>query len=124
MKGVGTDEESILTLLTSCSNAQDPGARVDEVQVEQDNQALFPVGEFKWGTDEDKFITILGMQFVSFENAKYFFSDMKGTGTDDHTVTRVVVSKTEVDMFNTSPYSMIKGDIFEDYKNPPPLILL
>ncbi|XP_068828852.1 annexin A5-like isoform X3 [Capricornis sumatraensis] len=226
MKGLGTDEESILTLLTSRSNAQrqeiavafktlfgrdllddlkseltgkfeklivalmkpsrlydayelkhalkganrDPDARIDEAQVEQDAQALFQAGELKWGTDEEKFITIFGTRSIShlrrvFDKymtisgfqieetidretsgnleqlllavvksvrsipaylAETLYYAMKGAGTDDHTLIRVVVSRSEIDLYNirkefrknfgTSLYSMIKGDTSGDYK--------
>nr|XP_012418248.1 PREDICTED: annexin A5 isoform X3 [Odobenus rosmarus divergens] len=244
MKGLGTDEESILTLLTSRSNAQrqeiavafktlfgrgagtdekvlteiiasrtpeelraikqvyeeeygssleddvvgdtsgyyqrmlvvllqanrDPDAGIDEAQVEQDAQALFQAGELKWGTDEEKFITIFGTRSVShlrrvFDKymtisgfqieetidretsgnleqlllavvksirsipaylAETLYYAMKGAGTDDHTLIRIVVSRSEIDLFNirkefrknfaTSLYSMIKGDTSGDYK--------
>ena len=44
---------------------RDPDTRIDEAQVEQDAQALFQAGELKWGTDEEKFITIFGTRSVS-----------------------------------------------------------
>ncbi|XP_071470839.1 annexin A5-like [Marmota flaviventris] len=44
---------------------RDPDAGIDEAQVEQDAQALFQAGELKWGTDEEKFITIFGTRSVS-----------------------------------------------------------
>ncbi|XDC58424.1 hypothetical protein R6Z07M_009606 [Ovis aries] len=149
---------------------RDPDARIDEVQVEQDAQALFQAGELKWGTDEEKFITIFGTRSVShlrrvFDKymtisgfqieetidwetsgnleqlllavvksirsipaylAETLYYAMKGAGTDDHTLIRVVVSRSEIDLYNirkefrknfgTSLYSMIKGDTSGDYK--------
>uniref|UniRef100_A0A8C5UWZ1 Annexin n=1 Tax=Microcebus murinus TaxID=30608 RepID=A0A8C5UWZ1_MICMU len=44
---------------------RDPDVGIDEAQVEQDAQALFQAGELKWGTDEEKFITIFGTRSVS-----------------------------------------------------------
>lgn len=149
---------------------RDPDARIDEAQVEQDAQALFQAGELKWGTDEEKFITIFGTRSVShlrrvFDKymtisgfqieetidretsgnleqlllavvksirsipaylAETLYYAMKGAGTDDHTLIRVVVSRSEIDLYNirkefrknfgTSLYSMIKGDTSGDYK--------
>ncbi|XP_007944658.2 annexin A5 [Orycteropus afer afer] len=149
---------------------RDPDARIDEAQVEQDAQALFQAGELKWGTDEEKFITIFGTRSVShlrrvFDKymtisgfqieetidretsgnleqlllavvksirsipaylAETLYYAMKGAGTDDHTLIRVVVSRSEIDLFNirkefrknfaTSLYSMIKSDTSGDYK--------
>ncbi|XP_054573058.1 annexin A5 [Eptesicus fuscus] len=149
---------------------RDPDAGIDEAQVEQDAQTLFQAGELKWGTDEEKFITIFGTRSVShlrrvFDKymtisgfqieetidretsgnleqlllavvkcirsipaylAETLYYAMKGAGTDDHTLIRVIVSRSEVDLFNirkefrknfaTSLYSMIKGDTSGDYK--------
>uniref|UniRef100_A0A2R8NFT5 Annexin n=2 Tax=Callithrix jacchus TaxID=9483 RepID=A0A2R8NFT5_CALJA len=149
---------------------RDPDARIDEAQVEQDAQALFQAGELKWGTDEEKFITIFGTRSVShlrkvFDKymtisgfqieetidretsgnleqlllavvksirsipaylAETLYYAMKGAGTDDHTLIRVMVSRSEIDLFNirkefrknfaTSLYSMVKGDTSGDYK--------
>ncbi|VTJ85444.1 Hypothetical predicted protein [Marmota monax] len=149
---------------------RDPDAGIDEAQVEQDAQALFQAGELKWGTDEEKFITIFGTRSVShlrrvFDKymtisgfqieetidretsghleqlllavvksirsipaylAETLYYAMKGAGTDDHTLIRVVVSRSEIDLSNirkefrknfaTSLYSMIKGDTSGDYK--------
>ncbi|XP_040090758.1 annexin A5-like [Oryx dammah] len=149
---------------------RDPDARIDEAQAEQDAQALFQAGELKWGTDEEKFITIFGTRSVShlrrvFDKymtisgfqieetidretsgnleqlllavvksirsipaylAETLYYAMKGAGTDDHTLIRIVVSRSEIDLYNirkefrknfgTSLYSMIKGDTSGDYK--------
>uniref|UniRef100_A0A0P6JGS6 Annexin n=1 Tax=Heterocephalus glaber TaxID=10181 RepID=A0A0P6JGS6_HETGA len=149
---------------------RDPDAGIDENQVEQDAQTLFQAGELKWGTDEEKFITIFGTRSVShlrrvFDKymtisgfqieetvdretsgnleqlllavvksirsipgylAETLYYAMKGAGTDDHTLIRVMVSRSEIDLFNirkefrknfaTSLYSMIKSDTSGDYK--------
>lgn len=149
---------------------RDPDAATDDAQVELDAQALFQAGELKWGTDEEKFITIFGTRSVShlrrvFDKymtisgfqieetidretsgnleqlllavvksirnipaylAETLYYAMKGAGTDDHTLIRVIVSRSEIDLFNirkefrknfaTSLYSMIKGDTSGDYK--------
>lgn len=149
---------------------RDPNTAIDEAQVEQDAQALFQAGELKWGTDEEKFITIFGTRSVShlrrvFDKymtisgfqieetidretsgnleqlllavvksirsipaylAETLYYAMKGAGTDDQTLIRVMVSRSEIDLYNirkefrknfsTSLYSMIKGDTSGDYK--------
>ncbi|KAL4641779.1 annexin A5 isoform X2 [Arapaima gigas] len=143
---------------------------VDTAKVEQDAKELFAAGESKVGTDEEKFINILGNR--SFEHLRKVFEaymklsgyeieesiqretsgslkslllavakcarsvpayfaeslyySMKGAGTDDHTLIRIMVSRSEVDMldiraqfrrmFSTSLYKMIKGDASGDYR--------
>lgn len=149
---------------------RDPDAGIDTAQIEQDAQTLFQAGELKWGTDEEKFITIFGTRSVShlrrvFDKymtisgfqveetidretsgnleqlllavvksirsipaylAETLYYAMKGAGTDDHTLIRVMVSRSEIDLYNirkefrknfgTSLYDMIKGDTSGDYK--------
>ncbi|XP_041130193.1 annexin A5-like isoform X2 [Polyodon spathula] len=143
---------------------------VDESSIHQDAQDLFAAGEQKWGTDEEKFITILGnrsaehlrrvfneyMKISGYEieesieketsgstkdlflavvkcarSVPAYFAEslyyaMKGGGTDDNTLIRIMVSRSEVDMleirdnfrrlFATSLYSMIKSDVAGDYR--------
>ncbi|XP_006881192.1 PREDICTED: annexin A5-like [Elephantulus edwardii] len=149
---------------------RDPDTGINEAQVEEDAQALFQAGELKWGTDEEKFITIFGTRSVShlrrvFDKymtisgfqieetidretsgnleqlllavvksirsipaylAETLYYAMKGAGTDDHTLIRVMVSRSEIDLLNirkefrknfaTSLHSMIKDDTSGDYK--------
>uniref|UniRef100_A0A8C9SS90 Annexin n=1 Tax=Scleropages formosus TaxID=113540 RepID=A0A8C9SS90_SCLFO len=143
---------------------------VDEGSVKTDAEALFAAGEQKFGTDEDRFISILGnrstvhlkrvfdeykklsgyeieesiqretsgsLQEVLLAVVKctrrvpaYFaeslYYAMKGAGTDDQTLVRIMVTRSEVDMldiraefrkmFATSLYSMIKNDTSGDYR--------
>uniref|UniRef100_A0A8D0H247 Annexin n=1 Tax=Sphenodon punctatus TaxID=8508 RepID=A0A8D0H247_SPHPU len=123
---------------------RDPDGRIDESRVEQDAQVLFKAGELKWGTDEEKFITILGTRSVShlrkvFDKymtisgfqieetidretsgdmeklllaivkcvrsvpayfAETLFYAMKGAGTDDDTLVRVMVTRSEIDLLD------------------------
>ncbi|KAG2455260.1 ANXA6 protein, partial [Polypterus senegalus] len=135
---------------------------VSEDLVAQDAQELYEAGEAKWGTDEAKFITILGNRSVThlqlvfdeyqriaekeiedsirgelsgdFERlmlavvdcirsvpmyfAKRLYKSMKGLGTADNSLIRIMVSRAEIDMldiremfrlrYEKSLYSMIK----------------
>ncbi|XP_068960984.1 annexin A5 [Petaurus breviceps papuanus] len=160
--------QRMLVVLLQANRDSDNG--LNEDLVEQDAKDLFQAGELKWGTDEEKFITILGTRNVShlrrvFDKymtisgfqieetidretsghleqlllaivksvrsvpaylAETLYYAMKGAGTDDHTLIRVIVSRSEKDLFNirkefrknfaTSLYSMIKDDTSGDYK--------
>uniref|UniRef100_A0A8C9SKL5 Annexin n=1 Tax=Scleropages formosus TaxID=113540 RepID=A0A8C9SKL5_SCLFO len=132
--------ERLLVILLQASRQQG----VDAGKVEQDAKDLFAAGEAKVGTDEEKFINILGNR--SFEHlrkvfeaymklsgyeieesiqretsgslrslllavakcarsvpaylAECLYHSMKGLGTDDHTLIRIMVSRSEVDMLD------------------------
>uniref|UniRef100_A0A8C2G8B8 Annexin n=1 Tax=Cyprinus carpio TaxID=7962 RepID=A0A8C2G8B8_CYPCA len=135
---------------------------VDESRVEKDAKELFAAGEEKFGTDEDKFINILGNR--SAEHLRRVFDAYKkiagcdieesikdectgnlealllavGTkilavwlniqraGTDDETLIRIMVSRSERDMldvramykkkYGESLYSTIQEDTEGDYQ--------
>ncbi|KAJ8336339.1 hypothetical protein SKAU_G00396820 [Synaphobranchus kaupii] len=143
---------------------------VDEGKVATDTQELFAAGEKKFGTEEEKFITILGnrsaahlrrvfeeyMKLSGYEIeesiqretsgslkdlllavvkcarsvpayfAESLYYSMKGGGTDDQTLVRIMVSRCEVDMldiraqyrrlFATSLHSSIQHDTSGDYR--------
>ncbi|KAE8630489.1 hypothetical protein XENTR_v10000839 [Xenopus tropicalis] len=150
---------------------RDPDSKVNDSLVEQDAQDLFKAGELKWGTDEEKFITILGTRSIhhlrkvfdkymtisgfqieesidretsghmeklllavvkNVRSIPEYFADtlyhgMKGAGTDDCTLIRIMVSRSEVDLldirekfrrnFGKSLHAMIKSDTSGDYRN-------
>lgn len=160
--------ERMLVVLVQAN--RDHEGRVDEGRVEQDAQDLFKAGEMKWGTDEEKFITILGTrshshlkkvfdQYMTISGyqieesidsetsghleklllavvkcvrsvPRYFaeslYNAMKGAGTSDDTLIRIMVSRSEIDLFEIrkefrshfgkSLYSAIKGDTSGDYR--------
>ncbi|KAG9339868.1 hypothetical protein JZ751_022373 [Albula glossodonta] len=122
---------------------------VDESKVEVDAQELFAAGEKKYGTDEDKFITILGnrsaahlkrvfeeyMKISGYEIEESIQREtsgslkdllLAGAGTDDNTLIRIMVSRSEVDMldiraqfrrlFAKSLHSSIQHDTSGDYR--------
>ncbi|KAM8938973.1 annexin A5 [Pelodytes ibericus] len=150
---------------------RDPDSKVNDSLVEQDAQDLFKAGELKWGTDEEKFITILGtrsnahlrkvfdkyMTISGYQveesidretdghleklllavvkcvrSVPGYFAEtlnkaMKCAGTDDSTLVRVMVSRSEIDLldirheyrkhFGKSLHQAIKGDTSGDYRN-------
>ncbi|KAG8592872.1 hypothetical protein GDO81_000648 [Engystomops pustulosus] len=150
---------------------RDPDSKVNDALVDQDAQDLFKAGELKWGTDEEKFITILGtrsnahlrkvfdkymtisgyqieesigretsgnlqnlllavvksVRSVPGYLAETLYNAMKGAGTDDSTLIRVMVSRSEMDLldirkeyrknFGKSLHQAIKGDTSGDYRN-------
>ncbi|XP_064421596.1 annexin A4 [Latimeria chalumnae] len=159
-------------VLVSLATAnRDEGTTVNEELAKQDAQELYEAGEKKWGTDEVKFLSILGTRNKNhllrvFEEYKkvsnkdleasiksemsgnledallaivkctknkpaYFaerlYKSMKGLGTTDSILIRVMVSRCEVDMldirsefkknYGKSLHSFIKGDTSGDYRN-------
>ncbi|KAI6654761.1 Annexin A7-like [Oopsacas minuta] len=210
MKGLGTDEEALIEILTTksnaevnnikqhyktlfsrdlekdlvsetsghfkrllvslCQGARDEGSVINEAMADKEAKDLHDAGEKKWGTDESCFNRVLalrsypqlratfdayqkvahrdiansinremsgdlkmGMQAVVkvVQSPPAFFAErlyrsMKGAGTDDNTLIRIVVSRCEVDMveiklefmkmYKKSLSTMIKGDTSGDYK--------
>uniref|UniRef100_A0A8C5HSL8 Annexin n=1 Tax=Gouania willdenowi TaxID=441366 RepID=A0A8C5HSL8_GOUWI len=157
-------------LIVLLQGTRDESGVVDADLVEQDAQDLFAAGEEQWGTDEAKFIMILGnrsvthlrMVFDAYEKiaevsiedsiknelsgdferlmlavvqcirsvpmfyAKRLYKSMKGLGTADNTLIRIMISRSEIDMldirecfrlrYEKSLYNMIKDDTSGDYK--------
>ncbi|XP_034037388.1 annexin A6 isoform X2 [Thalassophryne amazonica] len=157
-------------LVVLLQGTRDESGVVDADLVEQDAQDLFAAGEAQWGTDEAKFIMILGnrsvthlrMVFDAYEKvaemsiedsiknelsgdferlmlavvqcirsvpmffAKRLYKSMKGLGTADNTLIRIMISRSEIDMldirecfrlsYEKSLYNMIKDDTSGDYK--------
>ncbi|KAM4810521.1 annexin A5 [Rhinophrynus dorsalis] len=161
--------QRMLVILVQAS--RDPDSKVNDSLVEQDAQDLFKAGEMKWGTDEEKFINILGnrsyahlrkvfdkymtisgyqieesidretsghleklllaivksIRSVPGYFAETLYNSLKGAGTDDCTLIRVMVSRSEIDLldirqefrrnFGKSLHQMIKNDTSGDYRN-------
>uniref|UniRef100_A0A3Q0SGS9 Annexin n=1 Tax=Amphilophus citrinellus TaxID=61819 RepID=A0A3Q0SGS9_AMPCI len=143
---------------------------VDEEKIEKDAEELYTAGEGKFGTDEEKFITILGNRSTehlrkvfdaykklsgsdiedsikgettgNLENlllavvkcarsipnffAESLYKSMRRAGTDDGTLMRVMVTRSEVDMldirasfkkmYGQSLYTTIQEDTAGDYQ--------
>uniref|UniRef100_A0A668ULT8 Annexin n=1 Tax=Oreochromis aureus TaxID=47969 RepID=A0A668ULT8_OREAU len=184
IKGAGTNERCLIEVLASRNNKQihdmvaaykdaygrDLEEDVIETQTHFDHCDLYAAGEEQWGTDEAKFIMILGnrsvthlrMVFDEYEKiaemsiedsiknelsgdferlmlavvqcirsvpmffAKRLYKSMKGLGTADNTLIRIMISRSEIDMldirecfrlrYEKSLYNMIKDDTSGDYK--------
>uniref|UniRef100_A0A668UKX3 Annexin n=1 Tax=Oreochromis aureus TaxID=47969 RepID=A0A668UKX3_OREAU len=176
IKGAGTNERCLIEVLASRNNKQihdmvaaykdaygrDLEEDVIETQTHFDHCDLYAAGEEQWGTDEAKFIMILGnrsvthlrMVFDEYEKiaemsiedsiknelsgdferlmlavvqcirsvpmffAKRLYKSMKGLGTADNTLIRIMISRSEIDMldirecfrlrYEKSLYNMIK----------------
>ncbi|XP_054238092.1 annexin A8-like isoform X2 [Indicator indicator] len=111
---------------------------VDTALARQDAEALYAAGEKIKGTDEEQFITILCKRSATHllkvkctRNIRCYFAErlyhaLKGAGTDDGTLIRVIVSRSEVDLNLIKPEfkriagktlsSMILDDTSGDYK--------
>ncbi|KAM8909425.1 annexin A6 isoform 2-T2 [Spinachia spinachia] len=157
-------------LVVLLQGTRDESGVADADLVQQDAQDLYAAGEEQWGTDEAKFIMILGnrsvthlcMVFDAFEMiaemsiedsikrelsgdferlmlavvqcirsvpmffAKRLYKAMKGLGTADNTLIRIMISRSEIDildirecfrlLYEKSLYNMITDDTSGDYK--------
>ncbi|XP_023249391.1 annexin A5-like [Seriola lalandi dorsalis] len=160
------DYQKLLVILLQGSREEG----VDEGKIEKDAKDLYAAGEGKFGTDEEKFITILGNRSAehlravfdayrklsgsdiedsikgettgNLENLllavvkcaksvpEYFaeglYKSMRRAGTDDDTLMRIMVSRSEADMldirasfkkmYGASLYSTIQEDTSGDYQ--------
>uniref|UniRef100_A0A2K6FPK6 Annexin n=1 Tax=Propithecus coquereli TaxID=379532 RepID=A0A2K6FPK6_PROCO len=117
-------------LVSLSAGGRDEGNQLDDALMRQDAQDLYEAGEKKWGTDEVKFLTVLCsrnrnhlLHVKCMRNKHAYFAErlyksMKGLGTDDNTLIRVMVSRAEIDMmdiraqfkrlYGKSLYSFIK----------------
>ncbi|XP_055016047.1 LOW QUALITY PROTEIN: annexin A6 [Boleophthalmus pectinirostris] len=157
-------------LVVLLQGTRDESGAVEEDLVAEDVQDLYAAGEEQWGTDEAKFIMILGNRSIphlrkvfdeyekayetsiedsikselsgDFERlmlavvqcirsvpmffAKRLYKSMKGLGTADNTLIRIMICRSELDMldirecfrlqYEKSLYNMIKDDTSGDYK--------
>ncbi|XP_072307532.1 annexin A6 isoform X1 [Eucyclogobius newberryi] len=157
-------------LVVLLQGTRDESGAVEEDLVAEDVQDLYAAGEEQWGTDEAKFIMILGNRSIphlrkvfdeyekayettiedsiknelsgDFERlmlavvqcirsvpmffARRLYKSMKGLGTADNTLIRIMICRSELDMldirecfrlrYEKSLYNMIQDDTSGDYK--------
>uniref|UniRef100_A0A671LVN2 Annexin n=1 Tax=Sinocyclocheilus anshuiensis TaxID=1608454 RepID=A0A671LVN2_9TELE len=132
-------------LVSLAQGNRDESENVDISLAKQDAQALYQAGENKLGTDESKFNAILCARSKAHLRSKHVFlyavkcikntpayfaerlyKAMKGAGTKDRTLMRIMVTRSEVDMldirqeylknYGKSLYTAISGDTSGDYK--------
>ncbi|KAL1024021.1 hypothetical protein UPYG_G00050390 [Umbra pygmaea] len=126
-KKFGTDEEQFITILGNRSAAHlkkvfDAYMKLAGFEMEESIQR-----ETSGSLRELLLAVVKCARSVPTYFAETLYHSMKGAGTDDQTLIRVMVSRSEVDMldirsnyrrlFATSLFSSIKGDTSGDYRN-------
>ncbi|PWA17058.1 hypothetical protein CCH79_00013259 [Gambusia affinis] len=99
-------------LLSLAKGERDGSDSVDVGKAKEDAETLYKAGEKKWGTDESKFIEILCKRSIAqlrqmkcAKSLPAYFAEllhesMKGGGTDESTLTRIMVSRSEIDLLD------------------------
>uniref|UniRef100_A0A8C6PAA6 Annexin n=1 Tax=Nothobranchius furzeri TaxID=105023 RepID=A0A8C6PAA6_NOTFU len=147
----GMFKRVLVSLITA---GRDESNNVNEAQAVQDAKEIYEAGEARWGTDETKFLTILCVRNRTHHNlikremsgslediflaivkcmkskpaffAERLYKSMKGLGTTDTVLIRIMVARAEIDMldikaqflkmYGKTLYSFIKGDTSGDYR--------
>ncbi|XP_023646716.1 annexin A5-like [Paramormyrops kingsleyae] len=122
----GTDEETFITILGNRSAEHlrkvfDAYMKLSGYQIEESIQR-----ETSGSLRALMLAVVKCARSVPAYFAEGLYHSMKGAGTDDHTLVRIMVSRSELDMldiranfrrmFAKSLYSMIKGDTGGDYR--------
>ncbi|XP_023685519.2 annexin A5-like [Paramormyrops kingsleyae] len=122
----GTEEETFITILGNRSAAHlnkvfDEYRKLSGFEIEESVQR-----ETSGSLEELLLAVVKCARSVPAYFAESLYYGLKGAGTDDHTLIRILVSRSEVDMldiraqfrkmFATSLYSMIKNDTSGDYR--------
>ncbi|XP_048852485.1 annexin A5-like [Brienomyrus brachyistius] len=122
----GTEEETFITILGNRSAAHlnkvfDEYRKLSGFEIEESVQR-----ETSGSLKELLLAVVKCARSVPAYFAESLYCGLKGAGTDDHTLIRIMVSRSEVDMldiraqfrkmFATSLYSMIKNDTSGDYR--------
>uniref|UniRef100_A0A8C4DGZ3 Annexin n=1 Tax=Dicentrarchus labrax TaxID=13489 RepID=A0A8C4DGZ3_DICLA len=140
-------------LLILAEGKRDESTNVDAAKAKADAKALYEAGEKKWGTDEGKFIDILCHRSIpqlrqtlveykniskktlqesiesemsgNLEELLVAVGEKDGAGTTESTLTRILVSRSEVDLldiraeykklFGYSLYSQLESEVSGSY---------
>ncbi|XP_019338210.2 annexin A4 [Alligator mississippiensis] len=125
-KKFGTDEEQFLSIL--CTRNRTHLIRVfDEYQRVTDKDIIDSIKSEMSGDLENVFVAVVKcVRNTPAYFAERLYKSMKGLGTDDDTLIRVMVSRCEIDMlsirnefksmYGKSLYSFIKGDTSGHYR--------
>ncbi|XP_070347632.1 annexin A11-like isoform X1 [Equus asinus] len=125
-------------LISLSQENRDESTNVDMLLVQRDVQELYAAGENRLGTDESKFNAVLCSQSRAhlvavkcLKNTPAFFAErlnraMRGAGTKDRTLIRIMVSRSEIDLldirmeykrlYGKSLFHDISGDTSGDYR--------
>ncbi|TSL47717.1 Annexin A13 [Bagarius yarrelli] len=114
------DVRNLLTSLLQAS--RDEGFEVDEELAEQDATSLIEAGEERFGTDESTFTYILTHRnylqlqatFKHYESlyfARRLNAAMTGAGTDEDTLIRIIVGRSELDLETVKDMYLEKFDV-------------
>uniref|UniRef100_A0A669QIV6 Annexin n=1 Tax=Phasianus colchicus TaxID=9054 RepID=A0A669QIV6_PHACC len=84
-------------LVSLATGNRNEGMYVDDAFAQQDVQCLYKAGEKKWETDEVQFMSFFMVQGRCLQSNEMMRG---GLGTDDSTLIRVKVSRSEIDMLD------------------------
>ncbi|VEN36445.1 unnamed protein product [Callosobruchus maculatus] len=85
-------------MVSLCTANRDENPSVDMDQVRDDAAKLAEAGELQMGTDESAFNAVLAIQDAPKYFAKQLNNAISGAGTDDNSLMRIVVTRSEIDM--------------------------
>ncbi|TEA37340.1 hypothetical protein DBR06_SOUSAS1910029, partial [Sousa chinensis] len=136
--GVRLQGVTLTSQPASFQGNRDESTNVDMTLVQRDVQELYAAGENRLGTDESKFNAVLCSRSRAhlvavkcLKNTPAFFAErlnraMRGAGTKDRTLIRIMVSRSEIDLldiraeykrlYGKSLYHDITGDTSGDYR--------
>ncbi|XP_078421529.1 annexin A4-like [Cetorhinus maximus] len=122
----GTDEVAFLTILCTRNPTHLRKVFEDYKMISKKDIESSVKGEMSGSLENALLAVVKNMKNQPAYFAERLYKSMKGAGTDDNTLIRVMISRCEVDMldikqefqrmYGKSLYSFIKGDCSGDYK--------